>query len=71
MKIFRTLRPYQNVLNNLRHCQFSKLNRELIPKLNVSEKKNNFGLMYEGTIISKLSNRSMISVQGPDATAFL
>ena len=27
--------------------------------------------MQEGTVISKLSNRSMISIQGPDATAFL
>ena len=69
MKIFKTLRSYKNVLINQRHRQFSV--NELIPKINSSNKQNNFGLMQEGTIISKLSNRSMVSVQGPDATALL
>jgi folate-binding Fe-S cluster repair protein YgfZ len=30
-----------------------------------------FGLLQEGTIISKLPSRSLISVRGPDATSFL
>jgi hypothetical protein len=43
---------------------------DIIPKIKDAP-KSGFGLMQQGTIISKLENRSMISVRGPDATSFL
>ena len=37
----------------------------------VPEAAGDFGLMRDSLIITKLDNRSVISVRGPDATNFL